>query len=194
MVPQQSSAEITRLLAEWAERGPGTGTELWSVLYCELRKIANACMRNERPDHTLQTTALVNEAYLRVFREKPFRWENRKHFFGAMAQAMRRVLVDYARERYAQKRGGEWLRVSLDAALPLSMQHPDQLLALNDALERLARLSRRQAEVVELRFFVGLTADQTAAILSISPETVKLDWRFARAWLQREMRPSGKKR
>ena len=193
MAEQPSAGEITRLLTEWTAGRPEPAAELWSRVYRELRQIASAYMRNERPDHTLQTTALVNEAYLRIFQGKPFRWENRKHFFCTMAQMMRRILVDHARECHAQKRGGEWKKVPLEAALPLTGGQPEQLLALNEALEELGRLNRRQAQVVELRFFAGLTAEQTGAMLSISAETVKLDWRFAKAWLQRQMRPEGKR-
>jgi RNA polymerase sigma factor (TIGR02999 family) len=186
MAPQ-SSGEITRLLAEWVADRPESTPELWSMVYRELRRIANAYMRNERPDHTLQTTALVNEAYVRLFQGEPFRWENRQHFFCVMAQTMRRILVDHAREHCAQKRGGDFERVSLEAAHDLSTGTSDQLLAMDEALEELGKLKPRQARVVELRFFAGLTADQTAAVLSISPETVKLDWRFAKAWLQGQM-------
>ena len=192
MTQQSSSGEITRLLAEWSAGRPERAAELWSIAYRELRRIADAYMRNERPDHTLQTTALVNEAYIRLFGKKPFRWENRKHFFCVMAQTMRHILIDHAREHCAQKRGGEWEKLPLDSALPLSNEDPEQLLALDEALEQLAKRSPRQAQVVHLRCFAGLTADQTAAMLSISPETVKLDWRFARAWLQRQMLPKRK--
>jgi RNA polymerase sigma-70 factor, ECF subfamily len=192
MAQQPPAGEITRLLAELTAGRPEPAAELWSLVYRELRQIASAYMRNERPDHTLQTTALVNEAYVRLFQGKPFRWENRKHFFCAMAQMMRCILVDHARQYHAQKRGGEWEKLSLEAAFRLSSARPEQLLALDEALEQLGRLNRRQAQVVEMRFFVGLTAQQTAAMLFISPETVKLDWRFAKAWLQRQMRPGGK--
>ena len=192
MTPEPSFDEISRLLAEWAAGRPEPAPELWSIVYRELRRIANAYMRDERPDHTLQTTALVNEAYIRLFEGQPFRWENRQHFFCVMAQTMRRILVDHARERCAQKRGGEWQKLSLDVALPLLTEDPEELMALDEALQKLAKRSPRQAQVVNLRCFSGLTADQTAAILSISPETVKLDWRFARAWLQRQMRPKQK--
>jgi RNA polymerase sigma-70 factor (ECF subfamily) len=194
MAEQPPAGEITRLLAEWTAGRPERAPELWSVVYRELRQIASAYMRNERPDHTLQTTALVNEAYLRIFQGKAFQWENRKHFFCTMAQMMRRILVDHARENQAQKRGGECERISLDAAFPLSAAPPEQLLALDEALEQLGRLNRRQAQVVEMRFLVGLTAEQTAAMLNVSAETVKLDWRFAKAWLQRQMRPGEKVR
>jgi len=188
MSPLASSPEITRLLSEWSATRPDAA-ELWSVIYGELRRIAAAYMRNERPDHTLQTTALVNEAYIRLFEGRPFRWESRKHFFCVMAQIMRRILVDHARERYTHKRGGEWKKISLDAGPPPVNGEPEQFLAIDEALERLANLSPRKAQVVELRFFAGLTADETAAMLSVSPETVKLDWRFARAWLQRQLQP-----
>lgn len=188
-MPQQPTAgEITRLLAEWTAGRQQPASELWSEVYRELRQIASAYMRNERPDHTLQTTALVNEAYLRIFQGKPFRWENRKHFFCAMAQTMRRILVDHAREYHAQKRGGEWEKLSLNAAFPLSGAPAHDVVALDEALEQLGTLNRRQAQVVEMRFFVGLTAEQTAAMLNVSPETIKLDWRFAKAWLRRQMR------
>lgn len=189
MTPQPSSGEITQLLAELSAGHPERASELWTIVYRELRRIADAYMRNERPDHTLQTTALINEAYITLFQEEPFRWENRKHFFCAMAQTMRRILVDHARRHRAQKRGGEWERFSLDAALPISTKDPEQLLALDEALDQLAKRSPRQAQVIDLRCFAGLTVDQTAAMLSISAETVKLDWRFARAWLQRQLRP-----
>jgi RNA polymerase sigma-70 factor, ECF subfamily len=145
-------------------------------------------MRKERPDHTLQTTALVNEAYLRIFQRKPFRWENRKHFFCAMAQTMRCILVDHARECRAEKRGGAQKRVPPEAALLRTGTDPADVLALDEALEQLGKLNPRQAQVVDLRFFAGLTAEEAAAVLNVSAETVKLDWRFAKAWLQRRMR------
>jgi len=189
---QPPAGEITRLLEEWTAGRQERAPELWALVYRELRQIARAYMRNERPDHTLQTTALVNEAYIRLFEGKPLRWENRKHFFCAMAQTMRRILVDHARENQAQKRGGEFEKLSLDAAIPLAATSPEQVLAMDEALTQLAKLSRRQAQVVEMRFLVGLTAEQTAAMLNVSAETVKLDWRFAKAWLQRQMRPGGK--
>lgn len=192
MAREPSSGEITRLLAEWTSGRPEPTPELWSMVYRELRQIAGAYMRNERLDHTLQTTALVNEAWIRTFEGEPLRWASRKHFFCAMAQTMRRILVDHARKYHAQKRGAEWEQVSLETVPALQAQRPEQLLALDEALEQLGQLNRRQAQVVEMRFFVGLTAEQTAAMLDISAETVKLDWRFARAWLQRQIRSGGK--
>ena len=195
MAQPRRAGEITRLLAEWTAGRQEPTAELWSAIYRELRQIAGAYMRHERPDHTLQTTALVSEAYVRIFRGKPFRWESRKHFFCTMARMMRRILVDHARECRAQKRGGDWEKLPLAAALGLTAdgteQLTEQLLSLDQALEQLGSLNRRQARIVEMRFFVGLTAEQTAAMLNISPETVKLDWRFARAWLQRQMRLGG---
>lgn len=185
---QPRADEITRLLGEWAAGRAEPADELWSLIYAELREIAGAYMRKERPNHTLQTTALVNEAYLRTFQGKPFRWENRKHFFCGMAQMMRRILVDHARKCRSEKRGGatEWL--PLQAAFLLTGTGRADVLALDEALEHLGKLNPRQAQVVELRFFAGLTVEETAAMLSISAETVKLDWRFAKAWLQRKMR------
>jgi RNA polymerase sigma factor (TIGR02999 family) len=188
MVPQSSTGEITRLLAEWTSGRREPAPELWAEVYRELRQIASAYMRHERPDHTLRSTALVHEAYIRIFQGKPFRWDSRKHFFCAMAQMMRRVLVDHAREYQAQKRGGEWEKLPIEAAIPLQGASPEQIVALNEALDELRRVSPRQAEVVEMRFFVGLTAEETAAMLKISAETVKLDWKFAKVWLQRQMR------
>jgi RNA polymerase sigma factor (TIGR02999 family) len=190
-VEKGAAGKITGLLSEWTANRPEAAPELWSEVYRELRQIARAYMRNERPDHTLQTTALVNEAYLRLFQGKAGRWENRKHFFCTMARAMRRVLMDHARECHAQKRGGEWEKLSIEAARLLAGNGTQQLLVLNEALEQLGRMNRRQAQVVEMRFFAGLTVEETAAMLDISPETVKLDWRFAKAWLQRQLRPGG---
>jgi RNA polymerase sigma factor (TIGR02999 family) len=184
---QPSTGDITRLLGEWTSGRGEPAPELWAVVYRELRQIASAYVRNERPDDTLRTTALVNEAYIRIFQGKPFRWESRKHFFCAMAQAMRRVLVDHFRECQAEKRGGEWEKLPLETAFPLQDAHPGEIIALNEALDRLGELSPRQAEVVEMRFFVGLTAEETAAILNLSAKTVKLDWKFAKVWLQRQM-------
>jgi RNA polymerase sigma-70 factor (ECF subfamily) len=192
MVPQPSTGEITHLLAQWTSGRREPAPELWAVVYRELRQIASAYVRHGRPDQTLRTTALVNEAYIRIFQGNPFHWENRKHFFCTMAQMMRRVLVDHARECQAEKRGGEWERLPIEAAMPLQGSRPEEMVALNEALDELGNLSPRQAEVVEMRFFVGLTAEETAAMLNISAETVKLDWKFAKVWLQRRMRQGEK--
>jgi RNA polymerase sigma factor (TIGR02999 family) len=179
--------EMNQLFSAWCESQERSTPELFELIYKELRQIAQGYMRRERPNHTLQTTTLVNEAYLRMFQGQPFRWENRKHVFCMMAQTMRRVLVDYARSHYAYKRGGEQQRLSFDKALLISAEKSPELFALDEALERLVKLHVRQGQVVELRFFGGLTVEETAAILDVSPETVKLDWRFAKAWLQREL-------
>jgi RNA polymerase sigma factor (TIGR02999 family) len=144
-------------------------------------------MRRERPDHTLQATALLNEAYLRIFEGEPFRWKSRKHVFCVIAQTMRRILVDHARSHYAHKRGGEQRKVSLDEAFVVSEVKSPQLLAVDEALENLSKLDARRGHVVNLRFFAGLTVEETAAVLDVSLETVKLDWRFAKTWLQREI-------
>jgi RNA polymerase sigma factor (TIGR02999 family) len=184
---RQIQAEVNQLFSTWSESRKQSIPELFELIYKELRQIAQSYMRRERPNHTLQTTALVNEAYLRMFQGQPFRWENRKHVFCLMAQTMRRVLVDHARSHYAHKRGGERQRLSLDQALLISEENSPELFALDEALERLAKLHARQGHVVELRFFGGLTVEETAAVLGVSPETVKLDWRFAMAWLQREL-------
>ena len=194
MVRESSTGEITRLLTEWTSGRREPAPELWALVYRELRQIASAYVRKERPDHTLRTTALVNEAYVRIFQGKPCRWESRKHFFCTMAQIMRRVLVDHARGCQAEKRGGEWEKLPLEAAFPLQGAPPDEVVALNEALDQLGRLSPRQAEVVNMRFFVGLTAEETAAVLNLSAETVKLDWKFAKVWLQRQMRAGGRVR
>ena len=190
MEEHQIQGEVNQLFSAWSESRKQSIPELFELIYKELRQIAQSYMRRERPNHTLQTTALVNEAYLRMFQGQPFRWENRKHVFCLMAQTMRRVLVDHARSRYAHKRGGEQQPLSLDQALLISEEKSPELFALDEALERLAKLHARQGQVVELRFFGGLTVEETAAVLGVSPQTVKLDWRFAKAWLQRELGPA----
>ena len=184
-------SDVTQILQR-LEKGDGKAAEeLLPLIYADLRRLAKAKMAAQPPGHTLQPTALVHEAWLRISAET-HQWEGRKHFFCSMAQVMRRVLVDHARECQAHKRGGEWRKVPLEAAFPLQAARPDQIVALNEALDRLGRLSPRQAEVVEMRFFVGLTAEETAAMLNVSAETVKLDWKFAKVWLQRQIRAEEK--
>jgi RNA polymerase sigma-70 factor (ECF subfamily) len=187
MTDQHAAAAKTQRTEEWTTRTHRTKAELFEGIYRDLHQIAHAYMRRERSDHTLQSTALVNEAYLRVFQGQPFHWKSRKHLFCVMAQTMRRILVDHARNHVADKRGGEWRKISLDSAVIVSEGRSPELLALSEALERLSVLAARQAQVVDLRYFVGLTVEEAAAILGLSPETVKLDWRFAKAWLQREI-------
>ncbi len=178
--------DVTRLLHDLREGRDGAADELVALVYTELHGLAVHYMRNERDGHTLQPTALVSEAYMRLMSQRSVSWRNRSHFFGIASQAMRRILVDHARRRRAAKReGGE--RITLDDSIA---DRPDQsidVLALDDALSRLAALSERQAKVVELRFFGGLEIEQVAEALDISPATVKRDWTFARTFLQREM-------
>jgi RNA polymerase sigma factor (TIGR02999 family) len=178
--------EVTRLLQD-VQQGRGEASDrLIRLVYDELHDLAARYMRRERPDHTLQPTALVGEAYLRLVDQRSISWQSRAHFFGIAAQAMRRILVDHARRRRATKReGGQ--RVTLDEGLAAVDGRSLDLIALDDALQRLAALDERQSRVVELRFFGGLDIDQTAEALGISPATVKRDWVFAKAWLQREL-------
>jgi RNA polymerase sigma factor (TIGR02999 family) len=166
--------------------------ELFGLVYNELRQVARAYMRRERVDHTLQATALVNEAYLRLFDGQPFKWENRKHLFCTVARTMRRVLMDHARRRGAERHGGAIQNIALDQQGPAIFRDLPEFLALGEALDRLARLNPRQAQVVELHSFAGLTEEEAAEILDVSVKTVKNDWRFAKAWLKTEIeRPAG---
>jgi RNA polymerase sigma factor (TIGR02999 family) len=162
------------------------------VIYKELHRLAHRYMRGERPGHTLQTTALVNEAYLRLVDSSKVHWQNRAHFLAVSAQVMRRVLVDMARSRHYQKRGGEAEKVSLDEALAVSQERSVDLVALDDALNALAAVDPRKGQVVELRFFGGLSAEETAEVLRVSPDTVLRDWKLAKVWLLREMKKTVK--
>jgi RNA polymerase sigma factor (TIGR02999 family) len=177
------------MLANVAAGDPDAAASLFALVYDELRRLAASALRRERPDHTLQATALVHEAYLRLADEPDARWENRAHFLAVAAQAMRRILVDHARGRNAQKRGGGDVRRSLDGLEGIvAAEGPEvDLLALDEALGRLAVFDPRQARVVELRFFGGLTVEETAAVTGLSDRTVKREWQMARAWLRREM-------
>jgi RNA polymerase sigma-70 factor (ECF subfamily) len=182
--------QVTVLLQAWSNGDPSAPEKLTPLIYSELRRLARRSMRRENPQHTLETGALINEAYLRLADWKNARWENRAHFYGVASQIMRRVLVDYARSRSFQKRGGGARPVSIDEAIvPLPNQAPD-VLALDEALERLAKLDSRKSRVVELRFFAGLSVEETAGVLNVSPFTVIRDWNFAKAWLHREIRRS----
>lgn len=187
-------SDITRLLLDHAAGRPDAGEQLFPAIYDELRRIAHARLRDERAGHTLSTAALVHEAYLRMVDLSRVEWRDRAHFFAAAAGVMRRVLVDWARARTAQKRGGQDVALSLEAlpeqggAVPAPAP-TDDLLALDEALLRLDRLAPRQARVVECRYFGGLTVEETAEALGASPTTVKSDWRLARTWLYRELRP-----
>ncbi len=184
---QTSPGEITQLRGR-AQRGDREAeARLIPLVYGELRRLAAHYMRQERPDHTLQPTALVHEAYLRLVEQKGVNYQNRAHFFGVAAQLMRRILVDHARNRQAAKRGGVQQRVELEDALLATTRKSTDLLALDEALGRLAERDPRQGRIVELRFFGGMTVEETAEILAISPKTVKRDWNVARAWLHAEI-------
>jgi RNA polymerase sigma factor (TIGR02999 family) len=182
-----AAGDITGLLLNWSDGDTSALDRLAPVVEKELRRLAHNYMRHERPDHTLQTTALVNEAYIRLVDQKQVRWQNRAHFFGIAASVMRRILVDYARSRSREKRGAGAFQVSLTEAAVLSRDEAESLLELNVALERLAERDERKARVVECRYFGGLTSEEVAEVLKISITTVERDWSFAKAWLRREL-------
>jgi RNA polymerase sigma-70 factor (ECF subfamily) len=182
-----SPSEISRLLADWTNGDQAALDKLMPLVYDELRRIAHHYMSRERPDHTLQTTALVNEAYLRLVDQKHARWQNRAQFFGIAARLMRRILVDHARTHAQAKHGGGALKVSLDEVAILSPARAADVMALDDALKKLAENDPRKCQIVELRYFGGMTVEETAELLKISPITVKRDWLVAKAWLHREI-------
>jgi RNA polymerase sigma factor (TIGR02999 family) len=187
-VPLPSSTpDVTSLLVAWSEGDDSALARLVPRVYDELRRIAHHHLRTERPGRTLQTTALVHEAYLRLVDTRRVRWESRAHFLSVAAQAMRRILVDAARARGARKRGGDAAVVSLDGAAVLAPQREASLVALDDALTALAEVDPRKSRVVELRYFGGLSVEEAAAVLRVSPETVHRDWRVAKAFLLREL-------
>ena len=189
---EQPEREVTALLRDWSGGDRDALERLMPLVYQELRRLAASYLRVERPDHTLQPTALVHEAYLRLVDQRGVSWQNRAHFFGIAAQMMRRILVDHARRRQAAKRDATALRVQAMSAEgeEASVRDPE-LLALDQALCGLESLDARQARIVELRFFGGLTVEETAEVAGVSPATVKREWRTARAWLAREIRPAG---
>ena len=186
-MPRASTNNITQLLLAWGGGDECALEQLMPLVYDELRQTARRYMAHQRPDHTLQTTGLVNEVYLRLVNFGEVQWRDRAHFFAVCAKLMRRILVDFARSRQYQKRGGGAGRVSLEEALVASRDSPAGLLALDEALKSLASIDPRKSQVVELRFFGGLSVKDTAEVLQVSAETVKLDWRFAKAWLHREL-------
>lgn len=190
--PSQSH-QITLLLSAWRAGDPTALERLLPLVSAELHRLAANYMRHERPGHTLQTTALVNEAYLRlVDQQGAGGWQDRAHFFASAATIMRHILVDYARRQHREKRGGEGARkVSLDQVTIASQEKSEELIALDEALDRLELLDARQCKVVELRYFSGLSVEETAEVLKISPVTVMHEWRTARAWLKRELQPEG---
>jgi RNA polymerase sigma-70 factor (ECF subfamily) len=184
-----SSPEVvTQLLNDWSKGDQTALNQLMPLVYAELHRLAASYLSRERSDHTLQPTALVNEAYLRLIDQNSLAWENRAQFFGIAAQMMRRILVNHARDRHADKRGGsDILRVSLDDAISFFEERDVNLVALDEALTRLEEMDQRQSQIVELRFFGGLTIDEVAAQLHTSPATVKREWTTAKLWLLREL-------
>ena len=182
-----SSLEITQLLVAWNQGDQAALERLTPLVHGELHRLAKRYMAGERKGHILQTTALVNEAYLRLIDWRNVEWKNRAHFFGLAAQIMRRILVDFARAYQSEKRGGDEIRVSLSEAANVPSERSPDLVALDDALQSLEKLDRRQARVVELRFFAGLSLEETAEALSVSLSTVRRDWGLAEAWLYREL-------
>ena len=186
-MPTHSPKDITRLLVAWGDGDEAALEELTPLVYQQLHRLAHHHLKHERPGHTLQTSALVNEAYLRLVDWKNVRWQNRAHFFAVSAQLMRRILVDFARSRRYGKRGGGVPALVLDEAALISSEKSTDLVALDEALASLSQLDARQSRVVELRFFGGLTVEETAEVLKVSAGTVRRDWSLARAWLRREM-------
>jgi RNA polymerase sigma factor (TIGR02999 family) len=186
-----SKIEVTQLLKAWGQGDDGALGRLIPLVQNELHRLARRYMSRERPDHTLQTTALVNEVYLRLVDMPQMSWQDRAHFFAISARMMRRILTDFARSRNYQKRGGTALHVSFDEALAVSQEQDAEIVAIDDALSQLAALDSRKSQVVELRFFGGLSEVEIAEVLKVSPETVRRDWRFAKSWLHRVL--SGEK-
>jgi RNA polymerase sigma factor, TIGR02999 family len=178
---------VTRLLLNWSQGDETALDQLMPLVYAELHRLAASYLSRERSDHTLQPTALVNEAYLRLIDQNSVAWQNRAQFFGIAAQMMRRILVNHARDRHADKRGGDAIRLSLDDAISFFEERDVNLVALSDALEQLAKLDLRQSQIVELRFFGGLTIDEVAEHLHASPATIKREWTTAKLWLLREI-------
>lgn len=191
-MPPDSSSQVSKLLVNWREGDEAAREALIPLVYDELRRLARRHLRRERPDHTLQSAALVHEAYLRLIRQDQPQWQNRAHFFGVAAQLMRHILVDHARNRAAAKRGAGAPRLTLDPEVALPQERDVDLVKLDDALNELAALDLQQSRVVELRFFGGLSIEETSVALGISAATVKREWATARAWLRREMKDKNK--
>jgi len=185
--PSVSAQKVTQLLAEWSQGNDAALTELTPLVYEDLRRLAHHYMDTQRPDHTLQTTALVNEAYLRLADQTHPNWQTRAHFFAVAARAMRQILVNYAKSYRSQKRGGGALKIELDETALVSPAESTAIVELHEALKRLAALDPRKGEVVELKYFGGLNYDEIAEVLKISPVTARRDWEFAKAWLYTEL-------
>jgi RNA polymerase sigma-70 factor, ECF subfamily len=182
-----SPHEVTRLLVAWGNGDEAARDQLMPLVYAELHRLAHHYMNLEKPGHTLQTSALVNEAFVRLVDQRDVHWQNRAHFFGIAAQMMRRILVDYARKRGYAKRAGGAQQVTLDEGLIVSEQRSAEVVALDEALNGLSALDPRKGQIVELRFFCGLSIDETAEVVGVSPGTVMRDWTLAKAWLRKEM-------
>ena len=182
-------ADVTKLLVQWTDGNQQAMEQLLPLVYDELRKLARRYLQRERPGHTLQSTALVHEAYLRIVDQREVNWQGRAHFFGIAAQMMRRILVDHARGRDAAKRGAGACKLTLDEDLLAPAERDINLVALDQALDTLAKLDPQQGRIVELRFFAGLSIEDTAEVLKISPATVKRDWAMAKAFLTRQIKP-----
>jgi RNA polymerase sigma factor (TIGR02999 family) len=191
-VGTDSSTRINKLLADWGQGNEDAREALIPMVYNELRRQARRHLRGERPDHTLESAALVNEAYLRLVRQGTPQWQNRAHFFGVAAQLMRHILVDHARNRLAAKRGAGAPLLSLDPELVPAQKTGIDLVALDDALSKLSALDSQQGRLIELRFFGGLSIEEAAVVLGVSPATVKREWATARAWLRRELKRNEK--
>jgi RNA polymerase sigma-70 factor (ECF subfamily) len=184
----EAGGDVTRLLGQLRAGNQDVADQLVPLIYDELRRIAGAQMRRERPGHTLQATAVVHEAYMRLAGEQEIQWQSRAHFFATAARTMRRVLLDYARQRHAGRRGGEGARkVDIDAELLVADDRLEDVVALDEILTRLSEMDPDQGRIVELRFFGGLNVEETAEVMGISPRTVKREWKLARAWLDREL-------
>lgn len=179
---------LTGLLVEWSEGDKAALSRLMPLVYDELRRMAHRYVQRERDGHTLQTSALVNEAYLRLAGQQNVDWQNRAHFFGVTAQVMRHILIDHARRRRYAKHGGEVQQIPIEDVAEMSLQRASELIALEEALDELAKLDQRKSRVVELRYFGGLSLEETAAVLKISMMTVRRDWRAAKAWLYRRVK------
>ncbi len=187
MHPPARTEQATRLLIDWSNGNREAAAGLMPLVYDELRRLARGYLQRERSDHTLQATGLVHEAYLQLVDQGTTTWQNRAHFFGVAAQLMRRILVDHARRHRRGKRGGALDKVEFDEALALSVSRDLNLIALDDALQDLAALNPQHSQIVELRFFGGMTIEEVAEVLDVSPRTVQREWRMARAWLRRQI-------
>jgi RNA polymerase sigma factor (TIGR02999 family) len=184
-------SDITRLLHAWSDGDQTALEQLLPLIERELHRLARNYMRREHPGHTLQTTALVNEAYFRLVDQKSVHWQNRAHFFGIAAQIMRRILLNYARDRHRAKRGGTAVQVSLSEVSVITAEKSAELIALDEALTRLGEIDERSCRVIELRYFGGLSVEETAEVLGVSTVTVARDWKMAKAWLAREIGRAG---